>query len=405
MRLLVVNVLYPPQAFGGATIVADQTAQFLAEWGDDLLVVTADQYGGLAGSLHRYNWQGIPVISVAIDGSHAGGYRNRSFATRFAEIAEAFRPDAVLVHCIQSVGASFLEYCESRNIPRVIFVHDAWWLCERQFMISRGGSYCFQKQINADVCRYCVDDPNATQLRDEYLRQRLEKAASILFPSAFFRDLYVASGISADRCHVVKNGVRPPSSHSGRKPVSRNRRVRFGFVGGVGPIKGADLIKEVFERLERTDYELVCVDNMMNLGAPTAQFSDWIVSGRLRRLPGYTQQTIDEFFERIDVLLFPSQWKESFGLAVREALIRHKWVIATDGGGTTEDIVSGVNGTVIPLGHDIGPLRAAVLECFERDWKKYRNPHADRIVTFERQATALRAHLQQVCGARHCNVS
>jgi glycosyltransferase involved in cell wall biosynthesis len=173
----------------------------------------------------------------------------------------------------------------------------------------------------------------------------------------------------------------------------------------VGPIKGAENLRRVFMGLERTDYELVCVDNMTNLGLTSHQFAGWQITGALRVRPGYTQSSIDDFFDEIDVLLFPSQWKESFGLAVREALIRHKWVIATDGGGTTEDIVPGVNGTIIPLGCDINPLHAAVLECFEREWKDYRNPQADRVVTFDRQAAVLRAHLQQVCGARHCNVS
>jgi len=36
------------------------------------------------------------------------------------------------------------------------------------------------------------------------------------------------------------------------------------------------------------------------------------------------------------VLLFLSQWKETFGLAIREALARGIRVIQTDSGGTTE---------------------------------------------------------------------
>ena len=98
------------------------------------------------------------------------------------------------------------------------------------------------------------------------------------------------------------------------------------------------------------------------------------------------------------MLLFPSQWKESFGLTVREALLRDVWVIATDGGGTVEDIVDGVNGTVIPLDADPKPLAAAVTALLDRPDRLdgYRNPHKERIVTYEAQAEALHAVLSEV---------
>jgi len=45
---------------------------------------------------------------------------------------------------------------------------------------------------------------------------------------------------------------------------------------------------------------------------------------------------MDDFYAEIDVLLFLSQWKETFGLTIREALARGIRVIQTDSGGTTE---------------------------------------------------------------------
>lgn len=65
------------------------------------------------------------------------------------------------------------------------------------------------------------------------------------------------------------------------------------------------------------------------------------------------------FFDDIDVLLFPSQWKESFGLTVREALAWNVWVIATDAGGVVEDLVNGENASIIPLDGDHVPLQHA----------------------------------------------
>jgi glycosyltransferase involved in cell wall biosynthesis len=390
MRICVLNVFYPPKAFGGATIVADQTARLLAESGDSVLVITADLSGEhLPGSLYRYEWEGVPVITVAIPPAEGQAYRNETFASRFAEICDAFKPDVVLTHAIQGLGASFLEHCESAGIASVIFVHDAWWLCERQFMITQHGFYCHQSSVSHDVCRFCVVDPVATARRDLFLRQRLLRATRLLFPSAFFRDLHVASGYPAERCQVVKNGVRSAGRPKGRSGGRGRAKVRFGFVGGVGPMKGSESIRQVFKDLKHTNYDLVCVDNMTNLGVSSCQYVDWRITGRLRIRPAYTQSTIDDFFDEIDVLLFPSQVKESFGLVVREALIRHKWVITSNGGGTIEDVVDGVNGRIIPLGQHSEQLADAVHECFQRSWDTFHNPYAGSIVTFESQATQL----------------
>jgi len=91
------------------------------------------------------------------------------------------------------------------------------------------------------------------------------------------------------------------------------------------------------------------------------------------------------------VLLFPSQWKESFGLTVREALARDVWVIATDGGGPGEAITEGVNGNLIPLDGTHEKLQASVESLLDNPGRLagYRNPRADDIMDFARQAETL----------------
>jgi glycosyltransferase involved in cell wall biosynthesis len=69
---------------------------------------------------------------------------------------------------------------------------------------------------------------------------------------------------------------------------------------------------------------------------------------------------MDDFFSSIDVLLFPSQWKESFGLTVREAISRGVWVIVTDAGGIVEDCIEGVNSNIVPMDGDYVPLRDSI---------------------------------------------
>jgi len=114
------------------------------------------------------------------------------------------------------------------------------------------------------------------------------------------------------------------------------------------------------------------------------------VPGKLVFHPAYQQATIDGFFGSIDVLLFPSLWKESFGLTVREALLRNVWVIASDAGGTAEDCEDGVNSTVIPMSTDHKRLKAAITALLEKGLPSdYENPHRSAIVTSDEQASEL----------------
>jgi glycosyltransferase involved in cell wall biosynthesis len=62
-------------------------------------------------------------------------------------------------------------------------------------------------------------------------------------------------------------------------------------------------------------------------------------------------EDMSELYSEIDVLVATSTWPESFGLVSREALSLNKWVIATDLGAMSEDIINNKNGTIIRSGH------------------------------------------------------
>jgi glycosyltransferase involved in cell wall biosynthesis len=85
-------------------------------------------------------------------------------------------------------------------------------------------------------------------------------------------------------------------------------------------------------------------------------------------------------------------------MAVREALLRDVWVIATDGGGTVEDIVHSENGTILPFAATSADLRSAIVTLLDRPDRLcgHNNPYKSRITTYEVQATELRQILQDV---------
>ncbi len=401
LRVLSANIFFPPQSFGGATVVAQELASRLDRTdGVELCVFTSrPPVDDRPASLLRYDWDGIPVFATSLSASSDQVVQldNPSMVTTFGHLLDALRPDIVHAHSIQGFGASILRLCRERGIPYVVTLHDAWWLCDRQFMVRGDNRYCFQTRIDLRVCQTCLPHAHHLGERMRIMMSVLDGAAMLLSPSESHRRLYLANGMAPERVRVNRNGIRLPATP--RTPRRPDAPVRFGFVGGAEPIKGYHLIRRAFERLDRSDWELVLVDNTLNLGFHSVDASNWRVDGTVTVIPAYTQDGLDAFFDRIDVLLFPSQWKESFGLSVREALARDVWVIATDGGGQSEEIVDGVNGRLIPLDGRVDGLLDATREILlAPDRLDGRNPHAQSIATYDGQAAELLAVLREAAG-------
>jgi glycosyltransferase involved in cell wall biosynthesis len=409
LRVLMANIYFWPKSFGGATIVAEEMARRLHARDDTVVhVVTgaedlddADLPPGQA--LLRYDMPvpGKPPMMIAAlrqPGPNAIlGFDNPAMATHFGGVLDAVRPDVVHLHAIQGLSAAIARSCLERQIPYVITLHDAWWICARQFMVQADGKYCFQRKIDLKICGACMPGAPHLRARTDLLLETLHGAALLLAPSEAHRQLYLAQGLAPDLVRVAPNGVRHPAAPPAARPLKPGE-LTFAYVGGNVDVKGYRLVRQVFERLRRSDWRLVLVDNTLNLGFSSINAAAWKVRGRIETVQAYTQETMDRFFAGIDVLLFPSQWKESFGLTVREALLRGVWVITTDGGGPAEAVRDGVTGTIIPLDGKPDSLLAAVGALLADPSGLSRLPDSTGIIDFSEQARQLHGHLRQVAG-------
>jgi glycosyltransferase involved in cell wall biosynthesis len=404
LRVLMANVYFWPRSYGGATIVAEEMARRLAARPDtEVFVATCVDRGLKDMALRRYEHDGAQIFAVPVveDGDSIASFDNPAMADMFGDMLDAVQPDVVHLHSVQWLSATVARACRERGIPYVITVHDAWWLCPRQFMVTANEKYCGQTSIDLHVCQACEPGARHLQLRKDVLLEALLGAALLLSPSEAHRALYLANDIPPSLIQVAPNGIRLPSQDV---PRAARKTLRFGYVGGAVAVKGFPLVRRAFEALDESDWELVLVDNTLNLGFPSVDADRWKVRGRIEIVPAYGQADMDGFFAGIDVLLFPSQWKESFGLTVREALVRDVWVVTTDGGGAAEAVIDGVNGTVIPLDGRHEALHAAIMTLINtRPWQQDdpRRAHAKTTIhSYDDQAVALRATLASVVERR-----
>ena len=397
LRVLFANVYYAPRSYGGATLVVEEMARRFRARGDtDVHVVTALPPEIEERIVRRGEHEGVAVYELPVtQHDPIADFDDPAMGELFGQVLDSVRPDIVHLHAVQWLSAALATACRERGIPYVITVHDAWWLCARQFMVRRDGTYCFQETIDLHVCQNCMETARYLTHRKRLLKAALDGAALLLSPSEAHRKLYLANCVAPERIVVAPNGVRLPAAQAKR---AAREKLHFAYVGGNVEVKGFSIVKRAFEALTRADWDLTLVDNTLNLGFSSVDTAEWRVRGAIRIEPAYTQDGMDEFFAGIDVLLFPSQWKESFGLTVREALARDVWVIATDGGGPGEAITEGVNGNLVPLDGRHEPLRACVEALLDNPGRLagYGNPRAADIMDFARQAEALHATLTAV---------
>lgn len=361
MRILLVNTHFDPISFGGATVVVEEVAKSLTRLGHDVIVVTSLPENLLGfGELRRYEAGDLQVVAIGRRTPRTADdeYHQPALASRMQQIIAATRPDVVHFHAVQNLGVEMVRTAVNSGVPTVVTLHDAWWLCERQFMVRATREWCGQTVIDPRVCATCVGDSHQHRERQRESLTLLNSCHRVLTPSTYWHDVMLGSGVAPDVLQVNGNGVRHPRPGFTRSDAS-GQPVRFGYVGGGDAVKGALPLRAALDGLNDLDHLTRLVDAGQVLGFHGLQPQDWDVPG-VEILPAYGTADMDAFFDSIDVLLFPSQTRESYGLTVREAVLRGVWVVATQGGGTQEVLQDGVNATLIPMTSSPQPLAAAM---------------------------------------------
>jgi len=195
----------------------------------------------------------------------------------------------------------------------------------------------------------------------------LSYADMVITPSAFLKSVVVKNfAISKSKFFI---------SPSGGVKVALNKEcenivkpLRLGFVGRLIPMKGIDIIVDAL-------YDSENIDLFVAGGGDFNYISDKL-SGRvkLNYFGEIPQSELNNVYENIDILLFPTRFEESLGLTPLEAMAHSVPVIGSDSGAVGEYIQHGKNGYLIPVGDSV-KLRESIeafrqLSVYERNKMK-----------------------------------
>lgn len=359
-KIAIVAVFFPPQAIGGGTrVVTDNVDLLIEQHGHefDLVVFTSDCSQQSPHSVHLYTYRGARVYRAGILWrQHMDWHpKDPQMGEVFGRFLDHEKPDLVHFHSVQRMSASIVEATLERHIPYLVTVHDAWWISDFQFLVDDQGNVYPEGHPDPFAP---FEPPEGITLdeslgRRTYLKRLLNQAERVLVVSEAFARIYEKNGI--ERITVNKNGIKP-RQWLPRVP-SASGRIRLGHIGGMAAHKGYPIFKEALSSHPFQNLEAIVVD----LGAPKGhEVHDMWGTVPVTFVGKTPQEEIDQLYARMDVLVAPSIWPESYGLVTREAAAAGVWVVASNKGAIGEDLIEGKNGNLVE------PIAPILFQLFKK---------------------------------------
>lgn len=313
MRVLLINLGYPPNVVGGAELLVQSLAKELAARGIRTSVVSLSQNGSDwqydDDGVRAYFVQAHPMGIVLLNPDrtlaqrvvwHALGEANIWISRKLSPILQREQPEIVHTHSLLGLSVNTWKAVRAFGLPMVHTLHDYQLLCPRGTMFRR-----------AEPCpRQCETCRLLTMRR----RAASTMPAAVVGVSQFILGMHSVHGYFPNALKtVVPNGVRPPARMP-PKTSAAAAPLRIGFIGRLHPTKGVELLLEALRRLPLGTY----VAKMAGSGRPDYQaFLHQRAHGLEVEFMGWVPR--EEFYRQIDVLVVPSLYHEPQGMVLIEA--------------------------------------------------------------------------------------
>jgi glycosyltransferase involved in cell wall biosynthesis len=338
VRVLVVSGIWPPDV-GGPASHAPEVARFLVGRGHDVEVVTTAA-APPAGEPYVVHWASRRLPKGAIHVRTASLVRSR-----------AYRAD--VVYTTGMFGRSAAGAIAARRPYVVKLTADPAFERSRRRGMVEGDVEDFQRGGGGTIAALL------RRARDVELR----RAAHVICPSAYLRDLVLSWGVRPDRVAVLPN----PAPEVPELPPRDELRRAFGLNGATlafaGRLTAQKSLDRALEAVASSDgVRLMIAGDGPDREPLESRARELGVADRVFFLGSQPRRRIVELFRAADATILSSSW-ENFPHTVMEALAVGTPVLAMEAGGVAEVVHDGVNGLLVAPGDTAG-LAEAVRRYF-----------------------------------------
>ena len=353
MKQLVISPSFP---FSTHTFVTREVAETLQR-GHDVIILSPDN-GDIQGqvSAKRFNIGPERVIYADILKSPLFTLDWLRFTKRLRKAGQREEYGRMLAERRKSYFAHLLRHPLLQDIE-LIHAHFAGWAYTVALPLS---------ELLGVPFTFTVHDSHLAQHPSFHCKTLQEKASAITFPSIAWRDFWLGKTNYEDRLHILPNAVDIGDFCSPETPRMNSGELRLITIGRLLPHKRiADGLHAVRRLL---DLEVTCSYTVIGSGPEEAALrhlaQELGIAQRVTLLGAQPHGRVVSELQTNDIYLHPSE-KESFGVAVIEAMSVSLPVVAAQSAGTQDTVVPGETGQLYPPG-DLDSLVQAV-ESLARD--------------------------------------
>ena len=321
MRVLMVSALFPHTVFTGGTSVPLYQAAALRALGHDVHL-----FGGhishLPGrSSERSVVSGFPATLVDVAGMlHPQSpefFANPRAEREFTKVLD-IGFDIVHLHSLQGLGAGLVEIAHAAGARIIVQMHDFYWVCDRQFLLTESLSPCSGLTQPGCECRLPAQAPSARSLS-------LHLADVLLVPTNEMRLWLANIGLDVSRVHV--GGWPDPHLPTSATDTDWNTSTPYLlYLGGASGEKGWPTLLEAAWGDGSGQLRVLCPG--VAPGAIPGELQSILEGG-----PKAPRDEISRLMRDACGVVVPSLAAETFSYVAREALGLGTPVVITDGPG------------------------------------------------------------------------
>lgn len=271
-------------------------------------------------------------------------FRDRDYSNIVDNIIKSF--NIGLIHIHHLIKHTFdIPFIAKKNNVKVLFtLHDYYLFCPKVNLLDENNEYCLEKRSESK-CRNCLHstygfDTNFINKWKQQVKKMMENVDEFITPSKFTQILFENEFENVrGKISTIEHGVDINREFPKSKSFDQGKKLEVGFLGGIAPNKGSDLIYRLITSYPKDKVQwhiigglgdqkinLLEQQNLIKHGA----YDRNNISGKLRDI-------------RLDLICLLSPWPETFSYTLSEAWVNGIPVLVTPMGALQErvDIVKG----------------------------------------------------------------
>ena len=358
MKIGIVSNLYPPDARGGAELVAQRIADALYERGHEVFVLTTQPPEGLRSLFPRIRERTLEAVYrfFPLNVYYLRQDRHVPFPIRAlwhlidlfsycgrCAIRSVIRdedPDVVITHNLKGIGVSIGREIQRQGVPHIHTLHDV------QLSVPSGLLIAGQEQswLNRSFLR---------RWYERGVKREIGRPNLVISPSQFLADFYHERGLFADiRIEILPNPMPPDQVQARGERMTT--KTQFLYIGQLEEHKGIrELLAATEEVGSEMELHIAGEGSLAEFVAPRAE-----LDARIHFHGFFSLNHLIQLLRSVDAVVVPSICYENSPTVIYESYLVGVPVIASNIGGIPELIAEGETGLLVRPGDEKDLARA-----------------------------------------------